>query len=326
MLEHGGGLLAASRRYGIPLTDWVDLSTGLNPQGWPVPEIPANAWQRLPENNDGLEQAAAAYYGCKLLLPVAGSQPAIQALPLLRPQGNVGMLDLTYAEHPHAWQRRGHHVVRLKPAEIDKALDTLDVLLLCTPNNPTGWQADPAQLEAWQARMAARGGWLVLDETFIDGTLERSLLPRIGAPGLVILRSVGKFFGLAGARAGFVFAWPELLTQLAEELGPWTISGPARLAVRGALEDTAWQQQTRQRLARDSVRLASLLQETGFAPTGGTMLFQWWQHDQAHALHVFLAERGILTRYFAEPGSVRFGLPADEAGWQRLAVALQSFS
>lgn len=325
MLEHGGGILAASRRYGIPLTDWVDLSTGLNPQGWPVPAISASAWQRLPESNDGLEQAAAAYYGCELLLPVAGSQPAIQALPLLRPQGTVGILDLTYAEHPHAWQRRGHQVIRLQPNEIDDALNTLDVLVLCTPNNPTGWQADPMQLAGWHERLSARGGWLVLDETFIDCAPEQSLLSRIGAPGLVILRSVGKFFGLAGARAGFAFAWPELLTQLAEELGPWAVSGPARLAVRGALEDRAWQQAARERLVRDSTRLAGLLQETGFAPTGGTPLFHWWRHEQAYALHVFLAERGILTRYFAEPSSVRFGLPADEAGWQRLAAGLQAY-
>ena len=325
MLDHGGGILAAARRYGIPVEDWLDLSTGLNPHGWTVPDIPARAWQRLPETADGLEDAAAEYYGCATLLPVAGSQPAIQALPRLRPPGRVGMLAATYAEHPHAWVRHGHQVQRLAPEQIDAALDTLDVLLLCNPNNPTGWRAVPEQLEAWRQRLAARGGWLVVDEAFMDCTPEHSMLPRIGAPGLIVLRSIGKFFGLAGARAGFVFAWRELLSQLQEELGPWTLSGPARVAVRLALQDRAWQAQMRERLAAESDRLAALLGAHGLAPNGGSALFQWLAHPAASTLHGFLAERGILIRLFTETGSVRFGLPASAADWSRLEAALDDW-
>ncbi|SMF43199.1 threonine-phosphate decarboxylase CobD [Pseudogulbenkiania subflava] len=325
MLDHGGGILAAARRYGIPAQDWLDLSTGLNPHGWPVPEIPARAWQRLPETADGLEAAAAEYYGCEALLPVAGSQPAIQALPRLRPACRVGMLAATYAEHPHAWARNGHEVVRLAQERIDEALDTLDVLLVCNPNNPTGWQASPTQLDAWRARLATRGGWLVVDEAFMDCTPEQSMLPRIGTPGLVVLRSIGKFFGLAGARAGFVFAWPELLARLREELGPWTLSGPARVAVRLALQDREWQAHMRERLETDSARLAGLLAVNGLTPNGGSALFQWLAHPAATALHDFLARHGILIRHFPENGSVRFGLPAGEADWQRLEAALSAW-
>lgn len=325
MLDHGGGILAAARRFNIPVEDWLDLSTGLNPHGWPVPAIPASAWQRLPETADGLEAAAAEYYGCSDLLPVAGSQPAIQALPRLRPPGRVGLLAATYAEHPHAWARHGHEVVRLTPERIDAALDSLDVLLVCNPNNPTGWSATPEQLDAWRARLAVRGGWLVVDEAFMDCSPEHSMLPRIGVPGLIVLRSIGKFFGLAGARAGFVFAGRELLARLQEELGPWTLSGPARVAVRLALQDTAWQARTRERLAADSARLARLLAAHGLAPDGGSALFQWLAHPAAAALHDFLARRGILIRLFAETGSVRFGLPASEAAWLRLEAALEGW-
>jgi cobalamin biosynthetic protein CobC len=61
MLEHGGRLREAARRYGIPLDAWLDLSTGINPGPWPVPAIPVSAWARLPEDDDGLIDAARAY-------------------------------------------------------------------------------------------------------------------------------------------------------------------------------------------------------------------------------------------------------------------------
>lgn len=326
MLNHGGGILAASRRYGIPVADWLDLSTGINPNGWPVPEIPLRAWLRLPETADGLEEAAASYYGSPMLLPVAGSQPAIQALPRLRAPGTVAVLDLTYGEHPLAWERQGHRVVRLAPDVLDAAADTADVMLICNPNNPTGLLIAPETLEHWRQRLAARGGWLVIDEAFMDTTPDYSMIPLVGQPGLVILRSIGKFFGLAGARVGFVFAWTELLEQLNEELGPWTISGPGRHAARGALLDKHWQLATRHRLLAASGRLATLLASSGLAPTGGAPLFQWHADPKAFALHTFLAEKGILTRYFAVPESVRFGLPATEKDWGRLAAALGCYT
>jgi len=71
MLEHGGRLRAAARKYQIPLTDWLDLSTGIAPYGWPIPDIPASAWNRLPAEADGHEAAAQAYYGSRLVYPVA---------------------------------------------------------------------------------------------------------------------------------------------------------------------------------------------------------------------------------------------------------------
>jgi cobalamin biosynthetic protein CobC len=326
MLSHGGGIFAASRRYGIPLADWLDLSTGLNPEGWPVPDVPARSWQRLPEMADGLEEAAADYYGSPLLLAVAGSQPAIQGIPRLRPPGIVAVLETTYAEHPHAWDTYGHQVCRLPASALDVAADHVDVIVVCNPNNPTGLMFAPELLESWRRRLAVRGGWLVVDEAFIDATPEESMMPLAGQPGLIILRSIGKFFGLAGARVGFVFAWPALLDQLGDTLGPWTVSGPGRFAAKGALLDRCWQEQTRLRLARDAARLADCLAQFGLLPAGGTRLFQWWQSERARALHEALARAAILTRYFDAPCSIRFGLPATENDWLRLAEALGAWA
>lgn len=326
LLEHGGQIRQAAPRYGIPPEDWLDLSTGINPLGWPVPEIPPEYWRRLPEPDDGLMEAACRYYGCSSALAVAGSQAAIQALPSLRPPCRVGLLAPTYAEHALAWTRGGHHVESLASAEIEAVLDRLDVLVLVNPNNPTGERISTESLLAWRRRLAARGGWLVVDEAFMDATPEESLATHAGAEGLVVLRSLGKFFGLAGARVGFVLAWPELLVRLNETLGPWPVAYPARQVARLALADEAWQVDERQRLARDSMRLNELLGRHGLFPDGGTALFQWVRCERALAIRDGLAQKGILVRCFDSPRGLRFGLPGAEAEWQRLAQALRGLS
>ena len=320
MLEHGGRLRQAARRHGIPLAEWVDLSTGINPHAYPVPLLAPEVWQRLPETDDGLEAAAAAYYGSPHLLPVAGSQAAIQALPACFAPGRVLTLAPTYAEHPHAW--RGHQIRAVSAEEIAAALAEADILLLVQPNNPDGQRFPRARLLAWHAELAARGGCLIVDEAFIDVDPADSLVPLAGLPGLVVLRSVGKFFGLAGARVGFVFAETAVLDALAERLGPWAVSGPARQVTAAALADTAWQAEARRSLARDSRRLARLLDENGLVGGAGTALFQWRPTPRARAIHEALAAKGILTRLFAAPTGLRVGLPASESQWARLAAAL----
>ncbi|MCK9983904.1 MAG: cobalamin biosynthesis protein CobC [Azoarcus sp.] len=324
MLEHGGRLRRAAQEYGIPLADWLDLSTGINPHAWPVPPVPADAWHRLPEDGDGLEAAAAAYYGTDQLLPVAGSQPAIQTLPALIPGERVTVLAPTYAEHPHAWRGRTLRAVAAAAAAIDEAIDDTDVLLLVHPNNPSGARFSRDRLLDWHARLAARGGWLVVDEAFIDADPTESLAAATGRANLVVLRSLGKFFGLAGARVGFVLTSAELRERLADLLGPWTLSGPARHVARAALVDRAWQDAMRERLHGEAERLAALLRHSGLGEPAGPALFQWVRHADAPAVQDHLARAGILVRRFDEPASLRFGLPPDEAGWARLAAALDA--
>ena len=324
MLEHGGRLRAAALRWGIPRAQWLDLSTGISPWSWLAERAPAislDAWQRLPEDDDGLPAAASAYYGADAL-PVAGSQAAIQTLPRLRGPSRIGVLAGSYAEHAACWQRVGHAVITLDAGEIDAAIDRLDVLLLVHPDNPNGLVHERARLLDWHARLAARGGWLIVDEAFVDATPELSIADESHLPGLIVLRSLGKFFGLAGARVGFVLAQAALREALAEQLGPWTIAGPARQIAMLALQDRDWQLRQRERLRAASTRLLSLLAEASLPADGGCALFQWRRDDEAAALHEALAARGILTRLYSTPtASLRFGLPATEADWQRLSEA-----
>lgn len=327
MLEHGGRLRQAAVEYGIPLADWLDLSTGINPQGWPVPPIPAAAWARLPEEEDGLAELAARVYGAAHACPVAGSQAAIQALPTLRAPGRVGVVSPGYAEHAQAWAAAGHEVVRIAAEECTglspEKEAALDVIVLIHPNNPGGQTYAPADLLALHERLAARGGWLLVDEAFMDCTPQHSLAAHSHLPGLIVLRSLGKFYGLAGARVGFVLAAGDLLDRLAQRLGPWCLSGPSRWVAAAALADADWQAAARPRLLAAGARLADLLLRHGLKPAGGTALFQWVRTADAALLHAALARRGILTRLFGDPPALRFGLPGSEAEWQRLEATLR---
>ena len=326
MLEHGGRLRKAALEYGIAEADWLDLSSGLAPWPFTVPEIPLRAWARLPETDDGLEQAACEYYGAAQVLPVAGSQMAIQLLPRLRRAGKVGVLSPCYAEHAEAWRRNGYVVREVVEQEVDFFIDNLDVLVVVNPNNPTGLCLTPTRLLEWHSRLAQRGGWLVVDEAFMDNTPQLSLAPFSHLVGLVILRSFGKFFGLAGVRLGFVLAERKLLKLLAEQVGPWAVSGPTRVLGQACLLDSQAHARQRVRAAAASERLVVLLEKHGFKPQGGCALFQWLSTEHAEALHEFMALRGILLRLFSNTSSLRFGLPGEEADWLRLDQALEAFN
>jgi cobalamin biosynthetic protein CobC len=328
MLEHGGHLLQAVRRYGLPREAWLDLSTGINPIAWEGAPVSIVSWNRLPEEEDGLREVAQSYYGAPgvCVLPVSGSQAAIQALPRLRSRSRVGVPAVGYNEHGYRWKQAGHEVLPLAVADFAAAIDGLDVLIVCNPNNPTGECVTPAELLDWHARLSSRGGWLVVDEAFADSMPQTSLARFTDRDGLIVLRSLGKFFGLAGARVGFVLSGHVFLQMLAEWLGPWAISGPSRIVARAALSDRGWQEATRQRLRRDGQQLAALLTRHGLNPTGGCDLFQWVSEPRAKEIHEWLAQEAILTRHFSTVPSLRFGLPGTAREWSRLEEALRKLS
>lgn len=322
MLEHGGRLRAAAKKYSIPLSQWVDLSTGVNPNGWPVPVLKSEIWNRLPEDDDGLHEAAASYYGTEQLLEVSGSQAVIQLLPKLLKPCRVAIVSPCYAEHKLAWKNAGHEILELKPDEVEQHLDQLDVVVVVNPNNPTGELLAAKQLTYWHEQLSKRGGWLVVDEAFMDAKESESLINEVMPTGLIILRSLGKFFGLAGVRVGFLVAEKPLLDRVKELLGPWTVSGPSREVARQALLDCDWQLKTGRLLKNDSERLKELLSCYQLSSSGGTALFQQVVSEQAAVIFEKLANEGILVRLFKDQSRIRFGLPKNEKGWQRLENAL----
>ncbi|MDP8567016.1 threonine-phosphate decarboxylase CobD [Methylophilus aquaticus] len=322
MLEHGGNLQQAAQRYGIPVTEWLDLSTGINPQHYPIPPLPPSLFQRLPAEADELLEAAAAYYGCQHVLATAGSQAALQVLPRLRAPCRVAIPRTMYQEHAHAWKTAGHTLTLLDTSPSDEVIAHCDVLVVCNPNNPTGHRYAPEQLLGWHQTLQQRGGWLVVDEAFMDCTPEHSIASHCEQPGLWVLRSLGKFFGLAGLRVGFLLGEPQALMQVQALLGPWTVTGPSQLIATLALQNRDWQQAMISQLQQTSLKLAQTLTRYALAPQGGSALFQYVTHPNSHALHQALAEQGIWTRYFPAPNAMRFGLP-NEVDWPRLEAALK---
>lgn len=319
---HGGNLEAARAAFPGAPEPWIDLSTGINPWPYPLPPIPPDAWTRLPEPiaERRLREAAAACYGppsAAMVAAASGSQALIQLLPRLRPPGRVAILGPTYGEHAACWSGAGHRVLEVaNPDEADA-----EVLVVVNPNNPDGRVLPTDGLRRLAERQAARDGWLVVDEAFVDERPDLSLAARAGTPGLVILRSFGKFFGLAGLRLGIALTEPVLAERLRAAIGPWAVSGPGLTVATAALSDAAWIDATRRRLAESAGSLDALLESAGFRVVGGTTLFRLIETPDAPAFYQALGEAGILVRRFAyRPDWLRFGLPRDDEAMRRLAA------
>ena len=311
MRDHGGGIDAARDRWGGERSDWLDLSTGVNPVPWggaaPAAELPPDAWTALPDRSAAaaFEDAARRLWhvpGGAGALALPGASAAIALLPRLEAPGRVAIPGPTYNEHAAAFRAAGW-----------SEAGPSDAFVAVHPNNPDGrvWSADaipPARLT-------------VIDESFCDVAPDASLIALAERPGVVVLKSVGKFWGLAGLRLGLAAGDPDRLAALAEALGPWPVSGPALAVGARALADTAWIEATRARLARDAARLDALL-SLHAEPAGGTDLFRLVRLGGAHALADRLAERRILVRRFPWADDLlRFGLPGPQ-DWPRLEAAL----
>lgn len=318
--DHGGNLDAARRRFGGDGADWLDLSTGINPVPYPMPDLPARAWTALPTRDDmaALGTAAAACYGTRAeVVPLAGAQGAIQAVPYLDARGAARVLGPTYNEHAAALRHAGWTVQEVSTPE---ALAGADLAVVVNPNNPCGRRHAPEALLA----LVRHVGCLVVDESFADPEPGLSLAPLLeGVGNVVVLRSFGKFYGLAGLRLGFALCDGKLAGRLREMAGPWPVSGPAIAAGRAALADTGWQAATCARLGRDAARLDAMAAAAGWRLIGGTPLFRSYHVADAAAAQQSLARARIWSRIFPwSPTWIRLGLPGTEADWTRLEAAL----
>lgn len=326
MTDHGGNLGAALTLFPDAPKPWVDLSTGINPHSYPVSDMPASVFARLPEPSRALElqAAAAAAYGApsgRHVVAAPGTQILMPLVARLVAPGRARVLAPTYAEHARCAALAGHAV---EEAASLGDLEGADLAILVNPNNPDGRVARRKDLLELAGTMRRRGGILVVDEAFMDvGPADDSLAGHVGEGGLVVLRSFGKFFGLAGVRLGFALANEVVVRRLRAELGPWVVSGPALEIGLGALADPAWQADMRERLAREASALDVLLSAHGLEIAGGTSLFRLARSADAQSLFERLGRRGILVRRFANLADrLRFGLPAGEAERARLEDAL----
>lgn len=314
-LEHGGQLRQIAKQYNIPLEDWLDLSTGISPIAYPVPQIPSHVWQNLPEQqHPQLLETAKQYYACQHLLAVSGSQAIIQLLPkmvALKTQlhRQVWLPDVGYQEHKKAWNTHHYTVKTYKNIEQLKQLAKGDVVVLINPNNPSGVTYSHSQITTLSNKIRQQHGLLIIDEAFMDCTPSHSFIKQTEAKDVIVLRSVGKFFGLAGIRLGFVAAHPEWLEQFASALGPWAVNAPAQFIGQKALSDSQWQQQQRATLKALSKQLTQLLKRHFAKEPTGTCLFQTVQHHSAPQIFDDLCKQGVYVRLCDEKNALRFGIP-----------------
>lgn len=317
--DHGGNLDAAIQLYGGRPEQWVDLSTGINPVAYPVPQIAPSAWTDLPRKSDMqrlVRVAGQTYRTRAAVTPLAGAQGAIQIMGHLRPCGDARILTPTYNEHGAALAAAGWEVTGVSSIA---ALRGADLAVVVNPNNPDGNAYDPAQLR----ELARAVGMLIVDESFVDVQPELSLaLGLHDIDNALVLRSFGKFFGLAGLRLGFALGPADWIAQISDLAGPWPVSGPAIGIAIEAFADSNWQARTQERLAADALRLDALAAENNLTLVGGTSLFRTFAATDATALQRALARQHIWTRVFPyDPTWVRFGLPGSEAEWARLEQA-----
>ncbi|WP_417689590.1 threonine-phosphate decarboxylase CobD [Roseibium sp.] len=326
-MKHGGDLTTAMHRFGGPAEDWLDLSTGINPHAYPVPEALARtSWTSLPsqEAHDRLIRTARAAYACPdhLELVVApGTQILISQLADILPDGPVAICGPTYSSHAEAFARAGRQV---EDVSSPHALpDHATIAVIVNPNNPDGRLVDVTSLKAIAASLQQRGGVLVIDEAFADAVPGSSVLPHLNASNVVVLRSFGKFFGLAGLRLGFMVATPELAAQMENRLDSWAVSGPALEIGALALADAAWQSRMVNQLADEMADLTLALGQAGLTVFGGTPLYALAACRNAHMLHEALAQQRIWTRVFDyAPTWIRLGLPPSRTDNERLIQAL----
>jgi cobalamin biosynthesis protein CobC len=327
IIEHGGALDRAMARFGGAPEDWLDLSTGINPEAFPLPGIAPEVWNRLPDESLLAQALAAAraYYGAAegaSIVAAPGTQALIQIVPELADPGEVAILSPTYQEHHAAFARAGWAVIAC--ADIGSVPATAKAAVVVNPNNPDGRVVPGGELLGLAERLGRRGGFLVVDEAFADAHPEVSIAGQAGGDNLIILKSFGKFFGLAGLRLGFAISGAATARRLAERLGPWAVSGPALAIAANAFASGSVLDAFRQRLFGRRANLSAVFRRTGIEEIGGTALFALIRHPDAHALHEQLCERHILTRKFDyAPDWLRIGLAGDDKDLTRLEDALR---
>ncbi|MFT2111238.1 aminotransferase class I/II-fold pyridoxal phosphate-dependent enzyme [Marinomonas sp. 2405UD68-3] len=332
-LKHGGDLDKVQRENKAPIV-WLDLSSAVNKEPWPIPTISPEKWMALPDLYQ-LNQAASVYYGRPNGLAVSGTQQAIEWLPVILPQVTNAFLsrksikvmlpDVGYQEHTQAWEKWGYEV------EYYHSLAELlsiswNIVVVITPNNPTAEWAENTVLDQLASLAKKRSGYLLVDEAFIDSTPQNSLLNQeitVNWPDeLIVLRSVGKFFGLAGARVGFCFASNSVLNALKQVVGPWPIATVSAHIVTCALQDTQWQKQANVSLITRQARFQRSIEpllNRWFECLGGK--FYWRRShfffsvffDGNDEIDVFkaLQNQGVHTRL--GDGWLRIALPETEA-------------
>lgn len=348
-IQHGGNLTEAIKQYNITKENWLDLSTGISPWTYPFQPLPDRVWQELPPSGSELLASAAKFYDVKQnsITATPGSQIAIRLLPQLFEPSKVAIPTLGYKEHAASWQMANHQTLHYHDAtELLELINTnrVEHVVVINPNNPNGEKLNLRTLDRIILKIS---GICIIDEAFIDyydddfdeGDDSTSIssatkvLSDFEYDNLIILRSVGKFFGLAGIRLGFCIGFHPSLQTLNALLQPWSISHASQYIGIQALQDKQWQQQQRVKIKQHQnafqMALNDLLNqhlEQHTSAEAGLFTTVFADDTALNKLHHQLAKQGILTRLDNDQQSwLRFGLPLNIAEFEERILRFDSF-
>jgi threonine-phosphate decarboxylase len=273
--DHGGNVFAVARSLGVPPEEILDFSASINPLG-PVPGVRgavAAVFDRLGHYPDcdcaDLRDALARHHGLgpENIRVTNGSTELIYLLPRLAQGRRALVIAPPFSEYARALGRDDWRVdfFRLSPADCFELPlvplgDTLragyDLLILGNPANPTGRLYSPAEVEALYQLCRGAGCLLAVDEAFMDFCEEGSA-KRLAAEGegIIVLRSLTKFYALPGLRLGCAIGPPPLIARLAELQEPWSVNTCAQAAGIASLADPAYAAASRQLVATERTRL-----------------------------------------------------------------------
>ena len=397
--DHGGGLDIAIKEYGSVRNNWIDLSTGINPNHYSIPKIPNYFWNTLPDSEaqNSMLKTARLFWNVPKnanIIASSGVSQLIAIMPNLLPAGKVEIISPTYNEHAAAFKSNGwkvgsngnvrilvnpnnpngkHHpiteedsnnydliiidesfcdvtpekslihltkqknVIVLKglgkfwglaglrlgfaiaaPELIESINKLIGPRILVNPNNPNGKHHPITEEDSNNYDL------IIIDESFCDVTPEKSLIHLTKQKNVIVLKGLGKFWGLAGLRLGFAIAAPELIESINKLIGPWAISGPAQFIGKAALSDINWISDTRLKLKVNSERLDQIMISHNIKPIGGTDLFRLFEVKDANRIQIKLAKSFIWTRIFPYSTNwLRLGIPKNDIEFERLSKALE---
>ncbi len=317
-IQHGGDIDLAIKKYGGQRADWIDLSTGINRTSYPWQENVKVELRDLPSNKllRSLEKAASRAYKVaedKDTAAVQGAQQIISLLPIcLKNYNSVAILGPTYNEYEKAF--KSSEIKAETVSEVSK-LSSSDIAIVVNPNNPTGKVIAEEILNDLSKKVRI----LIIDESFKMFSSRR--IQKFD--NVIQINSLGKFFGLAGVRLGFVSGPSNFIKSVRGMLGPWPVSSIAAEIGKIALNDQAWISQMEKILLEGSDVLHRACNRKNWKLIGKTNLFHTYATSSSLKVEKQFAAHYIWIRTFDYSETwVRLGIPTSKYEWTRVRQAL----
>ena len=309
---HGGNVYRAARELGLNGSGVLDFSASINPLGMPPAARHAiKAWVgdvlHYPDTQSTrLKEAISECYGLDPagVIPGNGSTELIYLIPRALQPKKVVIASPTFSEYERACRLSGAKVEHFpllpkeflpEPDAFMRAMKNADMAFFCNPGNPSG-AVLPRQGVLTLASLAKKNNCvLVVDEAFMDFCPEHSVLGEQG-DHLVVLRSLTKFYALAGLRVGFSHMPKMLMSRIMRYKEPWSVNVLAERAALAVLAETGFVRRSRDYVRRERGLLETKLEALGFVVFPSEANYLLIETSKAVQLVKGLYKRGILVR------------------------------